>query len=80
MFLGFWIAQQLFSGMGSLGGDSGGVAWFAHIGGFAFGIIAGLFFRFRYPKVPQAYPEYAPEKREATRYNNRYITDRFAKN
>lgn len=77
LFLGFWIAQQLFSGMGSLGGDSGGVAWFAHIGGFAFGILAGFFFRFKYPKVQRVYPEYASVKREPTRFNNRRITDRL---
>ncbi len=46
-FLGFWIAQQLFSGVqASLpGAESGGVAWWAHIGGFAFGVLFGLFFR-----------------------------------
>ncbi len=38
--LGFWILIQLASGMASLpgAGQRGGVAWFAHIGGF----IAGL--------------------------------------
>jgi membrane associated rhomboid family serine protease len=49
MFLGIWIVQQLISGFGSLGletADSGGgVAWFAHIGGFVFGAIMGLFYR-----------------------------------
>jgi len=47
-FLGFWIAQQLFSGFASLGpaaAASGGTAWWAHIGGFAFGVIAGYFAR-----------------------------------
>jgi membrane associated rhomboid family serine protease len=38
--LGFWIVIQLFSGAASLGGPSaGGVAWFAHIGGFVFGVL-----------------------------------------
>ncbi len=50
-FLGFWIAQQLISGFMSLGSDGAGVAWWAHIGGFFFGVAAGLFFRFRYPDV-----------------------------
>ena len=48
LFLGFWIAQQLISGFFSLGADSAhtsGVAWWAHIGGFAFGVICGFFFR-----------------------------------
>jgi membrane associated rhomboid family serine protease len=38
--LGFWFLQQLFFGYFDLvdpGAESGGVAYFAHIGGFAFG-------------------------------------------
>ena len=42
LLLGIWFVLQLFSGVGSLGvrdaQDMGGVAWFAHIGGF----IAGM--------------------------------------
>lgn len=43
--LGFWIVIQLFSGTLSLGiPQRGGVAWFAHIGGFVTGILlVGLF-------------------------------------
>ena len=38
--LGFWFFNQLTNGMGSLGLDtSGGVAWFAHVGGFITGIM-----------------------------------------
>lgn len=38
--LGFWFFNQLTNGLGSLGLDTtGGVAWFAHIGGFIAGII-----------------------------------------
>jgi len=50
-FLGFWIVQQLFSGVGAMSetADSTGVAWWAHIGGFVFGLAIGLFFRMRYP-------------------------------
>jgi membrane associated rhomboid family serine protease len=48
--LGFWFVLQAISGVGSLGGDVGGVAWWAHIGGFAFGaLIALLFYRRRQP-------------------------------
>lgn len=48
IFLGIWIAQQLFSGFAALGptGTSGGVAWWAHIGGFVFGVVAGLIIRY----------------------------------
>lgn len=46
-FLGFWIVQQLISGFFSIGSaasqaQQSGVAWWAHIGGFAFGVLAGL--------------------------------------
>ena len=40
--LGFWIVLQFFSGLASLGyrtAESGGVAWWAHIGGFIGGLI-----------------------------------------
>ena len=38
-YLGFWFVMQLFSGVASLGAATqGGVAYFAHIGGFAVGL------------------------------------------
>ena len=38
--IGFWFLEQLTNGLGSLGLDiSGGVAWFAHIGGFIVGAV-----------------------------------------
>lgn len=48
IYLGIWFVSQLSSGLMSLGavGDFGGIAWWAHIGGFVFGFItAGLFVR-----------------------------------
>lgn len=50
VFLGFWFVSQLFSGWLALqGAGASGVAWWAHIGGFAFGMIAiRLFVRRRY--------------------------------
>jgi len=40
VFLGFWFISQLFSGWLALhGADVGSVAWWAHIGGFIFGVI-----------------------------------------
>lgn len=43
--LGLWFVLQLMSGLGSLGvSQQGGVAFFAHIGGFVFGaVVAWLF-------------------------------------
>ena len=45
IFLGFWIVFQLYNGISTLGenNNTGGVAHWAHIGGFAFGILYGLF-------------------------------------
>jgi hypothetical protein len=38
VFLVFWFGIQLFSGLGALGGQmGGGVAWWAHVGGFIVG-------------------------------------------
>lgn len=46
IFLGMWIAMQLFSGFSEMGkAASGGTAWWAHIGGFVFGIAAGFLFK-----------------------------------
>jgi membrane associated rhomboid family serine protease len=49
-FLGFWFLIQFISGAASLaarGGGAGGIAWWAHIGGFAAGIILQFVFRKR---------------------------------
>ncbi len=37
--LGFWFLMQIWSGLGTLGISGGGVAWFAHIGGFLTGLV-----------------------------------------
>jgi membrane associated rhomboid family serine protease len=46
-FLGFWFLLQFLSGMMALGigADAGGVAWWAHIGGFACGALLLPFLR-----------------------------------
>ncbi len=44
VFLGLWFVEQLISGVGSMGpltAQTAGVAWWAHIGGFIFGLIYG---------------------------------------
>jgi membrane associated rhomboid family serine protease len=48
-FLGIWFVKELFSGVGSLGtgGMAGGVAFWAHIVGFAAGALIGLIWRLR---------------------------------
>lgn len=43
----FWFLLQLISGTASIGGGGGGVAWFAHIGGFLAGMVLIGFFKHR---------------------------------
>ncbi len=45
-FLGLWFLLQMINGASSIGASSSssGVAWFAHIGGFAAGVALVLFF------------------------------------
>lgn len=44
IYLGFWFISQLFNGIFALAAadvfQGGGVAWWAHIGGFAFGLLS----------------------------------------
>ncbi len=55
--LGFWFVLQLFSGVGSIGvpsaQDRGGVAYFAHIGGFVAGMILIVVMGGTRPRRPQ---------------------------
>ena len=55
IFLGFWFVTQLFSGLSSLGTaagmEMGGIAWWAHVGGFVFGLLLVRIFSRR----PRAY-------------------------
>ncbi|MTB51680.1 rhomboid family intramembrane serine protease [Lewinella sp. W8] len=61
VFLGFWFFQQSQAGYASLGDTSGGIAWWAHIGGFVFGVLCGFFFRQRYgvPELDRGRDRYA---------------------
>ena len=48
VLLGIWLFLQLFNGLGSLGpevANTGGVAYFAHIGGFVAGLAVGGLYR-----------------------------------
>ena len=54
--LTLWFILQLFSGVGSLGmGDQAGTAYWAHIGGFVFGLLVGLLFK-KSGREPQPAP------------------------
>ena len=52
-----WFVLQIFSGVGQLGTElAGGVAYWAHVGGFAFGaLVAWLFYRGRRGARPAVY-------------------------
>jgi membrane associated rhomboid family serine protease len=43
--LGYWLLIQVIGGLGSIGAMGGGVAFWAHIGGFVGGAVLVLFFR-----------------------------------
>jgi membrane associated rhomboid family serine protease len=52
--LGYWLLIQLVGGLGSLGSEGGGVAFWAHVGGFAAG--AALIPLFKSPKLLRRHP------------------------
>ena len=45
VMIGLWFVTQLLSGFGSLGQDGGGVAYWAHIGGFVCGLVLTFLLR-----------------------------------
>ncbi|MDX6640194.1 MAG: hypothetical protein QOF12_1205, partial [Solirubrobacteraceae bacterium] len=57
--LGLWFAEQIAfgaSGLSQGGGSGGGVAYFAHIGGFAFGLLLIRAFARRVKQAPPRLP------------------------
>jgi len=53
LFLGVWIWQQWMAGAATMRMDSSqvsGVAYWAHIGGFLFGVLLGFYFRYSYER------------------------------
>ena len=67
MAIGLWAALQIFSGISGLGADTagGGVAYFAHIGGLAAGLVAGLSSALRRPRGLAAVPRTGMSTRRA---------------
>jgi len=60
IYLGLWLLSQVSSGLLSLGayGAFGGIAWFAHIGGFLVGLLLVRIFARR----PEVYRHWYPEE------------------
>jgi membrane associated rhomboid family serine protease len=57
--LGFWIVLQFLQGITALSpeaAEAGGVAWWAHIGGFVGGLVIAVFFRGRAASVVGSTP------------------------
>ncbi|HAV76203.1 MAG TPA: rhomboid family intramembrane serine protease [Anaerolineae bacterium] len=44
IYLIFWFVSQLYSGWLSIGSTGSGIAWWAHVGGFVFGLIMVFLF------------------------------------
>lgn len=55
LVLGLWFVMQLFNGVASLSEttDVGGTAFWAHIGGFVFGVLIGFLIKAREPEESQ---------------------------
>jgi membrane associated rhomboid family serine protease len=56
LLIGFWFLSQLFTGLASLGAateQTGGVAVWAHVGGFVAGVVLALLFRPRVRSNPR---------------------------
>ncbi|MBD3648430.1 MAG: rhomboid family intramembrane serine protease [Pseudomonadales bacterium] len=71
--LGYWFALQLLGGFTSLGSRGGGVAFWAHIGGFAAG--AALIYAFRNPELLKRHPYHGWKKPSPYRHWQR-VPDR----
>lgn len=65
LYLGIWFISQLLSGTASLGDASlqagGGVAWWAHAGGFVVGVVLVFIFRKPRPAARRRRPAFADE-------------------
>ena len=52
LLLGVWFLLQLASGLSALTGDDGGIAWWAHLGGFGAGLVLTKPFLWGRPPLP----------------------------
>ena len=67
IFLGFWIFQQVTLGnqaLQSVTSATAGVAWWAHIAGFVFGVIGGFYYRLNHSQTAVVAQEARPYDRD----------------
>jgi membrane associated rhomboid family serine protease len=65
LMLGYWLVVQLISGFSTLGAEGGGVAFWAHVGGFVAGAVLVLLFKD--PRLVARHPYHGWERRSPTR-------------
>lgn len=65
LMLGYWLVVQLISGFLTLGAEGGGVAFWAHIGGFVAGVVLVLLFKD--PRLVARHPYYGWNRPSPTR-------------
>jgi membrane associated rhomboid family serine protease len=64
MMLGYWLLIQFVSGLTAIGREGGGVAFWAHFGGFVAGVVLIKLF---------ARPDYVAERESAARWSPRRL-------
>lgn len=65
LMLGYWLLIQVFSGLASTGAQGGGVAFWAHVGGFAAGALLVTVFKDR--RLVERHPYHGWSRRSPTR-------------
>ncbi len=65
LMLGYWLLVQLVSGVGTIGMEGGGVAFWAHVGGFVAGAV--MVFGFRKRRLLERHPYHGWRRRSPTR-------------
>jgi membrane associated rhomboid family serine protease len=69
-WIGFWFLEQIVFGVADLNGRGGGVAYWAHIGGFVAGVVVAAFWKFvlfpaKFATEAGGVRQAAPERRTA---------------